>query len=846
MEFYTNVIQQFSELYIRGFNADGERIQRKVKYEPYLFTRSNEPTAYKDIYGSHVSRRDFNTISEAKEFIKKYENVDGMEIYGLDRWPYVYMYENYRDCTPDTSKINIVNIDIEVASDDGFPKPEEAAAPVTAIALRRRNMTVVLGCGDFESDDKNVYYVKCKDEIHLLRRFLKIFGEMDADVLTGWNTEFFDIPYLVNRITKLIDRETACRMSPWGIIKERRVRRMTEEEQTFNIVGVACLDYLNVYKKFQLEPRESYRLDYIAEVELGVKKLDYSEYGNLHTLYKENYQKFIEYNIRDTDLIFMLEEKLGYLEQVFAISYDANVNYGDALASVLIWDVIIHNYLMDNNIVVPMRKQPNDGGQIVGGFVKEPKVGIHDWVMSFDLNSLYPHLIQQYNISPDTHVDYHYIPDDVKRSRMTADVDNFLNKKVSTEVLQKYNLTMTPNGEVYRKDFQGFLPKLMAKMYDDRTMYKKKMLEAKKEYEKNPSRELEIDISRYHNLQLAKKIQLNSAYGALANKYFRWFDLRNAEAITMSGQLSIRWIEKALNDWLNDILKTKNHDYVVAIDTDSVYVCFDKLIELIEPDDKVDYMAKVADELIEPFINKSYQQLADYCNAYDQKMIMKRENIADKAIWTAKKRYIMNVYDSEGVRYSEPKLKMMGIEAIRSSTPGVCRDYIKKTLELIMSSDETSVQKYIAQIRDEFSTLPFEKVAFPRSVSFTTWKTRSDGSRYPDTYSDSKLIYKKGTPIQVKGALLYNHYLDKYNLTKKYEQVNDGEKIKFSYLKKPNPIHDTVISCPDVLPPEFRLEDYIDYNTQFVKGYLDPIEAILGVIGWSSEKKSTLEDFFSD
>jgi len=227
-------------------------------------------------------------------------------------------------------------------------------------------------------------------------------------------------------------------------------------------------------------------------------------------------------------------------------------------------------------------------------------------------------------------------------------------------------------------------------------------------------------------------------------------------------------------------------------------------------------------------------------------MIMKRENIADKAIWTAKKRYIMNVYDSEGVRYSEPKLKMMGIEAIRSSTPGVCRDYIKKTLELIMSSDETSVQKYIAQIRDEFSALPFEKVAFPRSVSFTTWKTRSDGSRYPDTYSDNKLIYKKGTPIQVKGALLYNHYLDKYNLTKKYEQVNDGEKIKFSYLKKPNPIHDTVISCPDVLPPEFRLEDYIDYNTQFVKGYLDPIEAILGVIGWSSEKKSTLEDFFSD
>ena len=839
--FYTNVTQYGNYLFIRGFDDNGERIQKRIPYEPYLYTKSNQPTGTTDIYGNHVVPKHFDSPRDARDFIKRYQEVEGFDVYGLDRWPYVYIYDEYKNLDYDGSKVNVVWIDIEVASDDGFPQPDVAEKPVTAITLHRRGMTVTLGCGDFTHDRPNTYYMKCKNEHDLLRKFIEVFRGLDADVLTGWNTEFFDIPYICNRIQRILGENAHKPLSPYNIVNDKLVQRASKKEQAYDIFGIACLDYLNIYKKFRLEPRESYRLDHICEVELGENKIDYSEYGSLHTLYLENYQKFIEYNIRDVDLLVELDKKLGFMDQIFAIAYDAKVNYQDTLASVLIWDVIIHNYLRDQNKVVIQNRPANANRGIEGGFVKPPIVGIHNWVMSFDLNSLYPHLIMQYNISPDTRLSRR--PEDCYFGQVN--VDTMLDQGIDTAPLVKHNATMTPNGQLYRKDKQGFLPALMQAMYDDRTKYKKKMLECKQEYEKNPSPQLEYEISRYHNLQHAKKIQLNSAYGALANQYFRWFDLENAEAITMAGQLSIRWIEKKINQYLNKVLGTKGRDFVLAVDTDSVYICFDKMIELVNPDNPIDFLDKVAQEKIEPFINKSYQELADYVNAYAQKMFMKRENIADKAIWTAKKRYIMNVYDSEGVRYAKPKLKMMGIEAIRSSTPGVCREYIKNTLELLMEGSEERVQQYIAQIRSEFNQLPFEKIAFPRSVNFTTWKTKQDGSRYPDTWAHKDTIYKKATPIQVKGALLYNHYLNKYNLTKKYEKINDGEKIKFAYLKKPNPFHDTVISSPDILPKEFGLEKYLDYELQFEKGYLDPIESILSVIGWHSEKKATLEDFFA-
>jgi DNA polymerase elongation subunit (family B) len=418
-----------------------------------------------------------------------------------------------------------------------------------------------------------------------------------------------------------------------------------------------------------------------------------------------------------------------------------------------------------------------------------------------------------------------------------ANVDKLLKQELDLEPLQKVNLTMTANGALYRR-VKGMLPELMEKMYQDRVIFKKKMIEAKKEYEKTKNKELVKEIARCNNIQMAKKISLNSAYGAIGNQYFRYYKLENAEAITLSGQVAIRWIEGKLNQYLNKLLKTQDVDYVIASDTDSVYLNMGPVVETVfkgrekTTQSIVSFLDKVASMELEKYIESSYQELADYVNAYDQKMQMKRENIADRGIWTAKKRYILNVWDSEGVRYEEPKLKMMGIEAVKSSTPAPCRKMIKDALKLMMSGTEDEVIEFIDKCREEFKKLPPEQISFPRSASDV------------QKYKSSADIYIKGTPIHVRGALLFNHYINMNKLTNKYSLIQNGEKIKFIYLKKPNIIHENVISFIQEFPKELNLDKYIDYELQFEKAFLEPLKIILDSIGWSVERTNSLELFF--
>ena len=346
------------------------------------------------------------------------------------------------------------------------------------------------------------------------------------------------------------------------------------------------------------------------------------------------------------------------------------------------------------------------------------------------------------------------------------------------------------------------------------------------------------DITKYNNFQMAKKIALKSAYGAVGNQYFRYYKVENAEAITLSGQVSIRWIENKVNGYLNKLLSTEEIDYVVASDTDSIYINFGPLVDKFfshKTDDKakvVTILDQICQDKLEPFIEESYEELASYVNAYDQKMQMKRENIADRGIWTAKKRYILNVWDSEGVRYEDPKLKIMGIEAVKSSTPAPCRTMIKDALKLMMSGTEEDVIDFIDKSRDKFRKLPPEEIAFPRTVNNV------------DKYRAHSTIYDKGTPIHARGALLFNHYIKEKKLDNKYSLINNGEKIKFCYLKKANPIRENVISFISDFPRELGLDKYIDYELQFQKAFLEPVKVILDAIGWNVEKTVNLELFF--
>jgi DNA polymerase elongation subunit (family B) len=832
--FYTNVYQSGNNILVRGIE-NGTPFQKSYKHKPYLFVKSDKDvdSKYRTIDGKKVIRIDFDSISEARQFIRNYEDVDNMDIFGFTNFLYTFINDNYYgQLKYDPSLISVVTLDIEVDTHNGYPDIQRANNQITAITISRNGKRTVFGYKEFTPHKKNIKYYRCADEVALLTSFLEIWNsvEYSPDIITGWYTELFDVPYLVNRITHVLGSESAKLLSPWRMLKEYEVEIRGKKNQAFEPVGITNLDYMQLYKKFTYTQQESYKLDHIAFVELGEKKLDYSEYGSLDNLYQKNFQKYIEYNIHDVDLVDMLEDKLKLIELVYAIAYDAKVNYDDTLASVKPWDVIIHNFLMDRNIVVPPFKRA-ENRELVGGYVKDVKVGMSNWVVSFDLDSLYPHLIMQYNISPEMFV---------TKLKDEMSIDEILSGKMYQygDKLREMDCAISANLCLYSRKKQGFLASLMETMYADRSKYKKQMIEVKKEYEKTKDKNLEKEISRLNNLQMAKKIQLNSAYGAVANQHFRWFDINHAEAITTSGQLSIRWIEQKINLYLNKTLNTTNLDYCIASDTDSVIITFDALVKKYFEDqtDKkriVKFLDDVCSKKLEPVIADAYQELADYMNVYSQKMRMKREAIADKGVWTAKKRYILNVYNLEGVSYDKPKLKMMGIEAVKSSTPAVCRDAIKEALNLIMNSDENAFQNYVENFRNKFINMSFEEVAFPRGVNGIN-KWQSDASRE----------YDSGTPIHVKGSIIYNNLLKKKNLQHSYQEIGDGEKIKFSYLKMPNPSHSPVISSPGELPKEFGLDQYIDYDMQFEKTFLDPVSIISNTIGWKTEKISSLESWF--
>jgi DNA polymerase elongation subunit (family B) len=830
MRFYTNVQLIGNQFLVRAYE-NGDHVMFKEEYTPTLFIPTKKESKYKTLEGESVEPIQPGFVRDCREFYKKYEGVDGFRIFGNDRYVSQYISEKYPEdeIKFDISKIRLYTIDIEVASENGFPDVESAAEEILLISIQDYNTKNIItwGVKPFTNKQSNVTYILCDSEYGLLQKFIEWWDKNPPDVITGWNVQLYDVPYICRRMNRVLGEKQMKRLSPWGLNTENEIYVSGRKQVYFDVGGITQLDYLDLYKKFTYKAQESYRLDHIAEVELGQKKLDHSEFDTFKDFYSKGWQKFVEYNVVDVELVDRLEDKMKLIELALTMAFDAKVNFGDVFYQVRMWDNIIYNYLKKRNIVIPPKERTAKDTKYAGAYVKEPNPGVYDWVVNFDLNSLYPHLIMQYNISPETLLDERH---------PTANVERILNQEINFELYK--DQAVCANGAMFRKDVRGFLPELMEKMYGDRVIFKKRMIEAKKAYEKKPTKELEKEIARCNNIQMAKKISLNSAYGAIGNQYFRYYKLANAEAITLSGQVSIRWIEGKMNSYLNKILKTDDVDYVIASDTDSIYLNMGPLVKCVfkgrekTTESIVSFLDKVCEMELEKYIEGAYQELADYVNAYDQKMQMKRENIADRGIWTAKKRYILNVWNSEGVAYSEPKLKIMGIEAVKSSTPAPCRKMIKDALKIMMTGSEDDVINFIDKSREQFRSLPPEQIAFPR--------TASDVQKY---HSASE-IYSKGTPIHVRGALLFNHYIKQKKLTNKYSLIGNGEKIKFIYLKKPNTIQENIISFIQDFPRELNLDKYVDHDLQFEKAFLDPLKSILDAIGWSVEKTTSLDSFF--
>ena len=827
--FYTSVDRWANDIFYRGYEG-GKPVKKRISFQPSLFV-PDPKGKFKSMRGEPLTEYVLPDMREARKFLSQYSNT--IEVHGNTNYVAQYIQQKYpgkvnwiRD------SVNVTSIDIEVASDDGFPEPDAAAHEVISIAMKSSvdNTYYVWGMGDYDAEktvhgELYIEYVRCYDERDL---FLKFLGHWTAsqfvpDVITGWNVKFFDIPYLVNRMNQILRPGEVKRLSPWNKINSREVNIMGRKNNYYELIGIQTLDYMDLYRKFTYTQRESYKLDFIAHAELGERKLSYEEHGSLHSLYKNDYQKFIDYNIKDVELIERLEDKMGLITLCMTIAYKAGVNYNDAFGTTNIWDTFIYRVLAEDDVVPPPKREEAKA-EYPGGYVKVPKIGKHEWVVSFDLNSLYPHLIMQYNMSPETILD-----------QMTSgvNVDNCLSKTRPQSSLP--GTAMASNGTHYTKKKRGVIPSIIDTLYSERKVIKTDMLKLKQEYQGNKSYRLEKKISTLNNQQLAIKILMNSLYGALGNRWFRYYDLRVAKAITLSGQMAIRWAENAMNNFMNKVLETGDEtDYVIAIDTDSLYVNFAPLVEKLNltKDNAVEIIDKVCEEQFVPMLQKTYEEMASYTDAYENKMVMEREVIADIGIWTAKKRYILNVHNSEGVQYDEPELKIMGIEAVKSSTPEICRDALKNIFKVIVESGEKETQDSIQTFKEYFATRPAHEVSFPRGITNIIKWEGSEG------------IYAKGTPIHVRGALLYNDAIVRGKLMRTYPLIKNGEKIKFCYLKVPNPVQENVISFHDYLPEELNLEKYIDYNKQFEKTFIDPITPILKSIGWSVEPRSTLEAFF--
>jgi DNA polymerase elongation subunit (family B) len=841
--FYTSVERYGNSILWRGYK-NGSRFSQKVPFQPTLYISNKSGDEYKSLIGEKpVIPKKFENMAAAKDFVEQYKDVRGMDIWGNTNYVTQFIQEYYPgNIKFDESMINIVAFDIEVDISDGYANIETADKEITSIAYKssRSDTYHLLGRKEYDKTKTvtgikpdHIQFMKFDTEQALLRRFMQIWENDYPDIVTGWNVEYFDIQYIVTRISALFGESTARRLSPWGSIRKQTREFFGKPQSTYQISGVSVIDYMDAFKKFGYKygPQESYKLDHIAHVILGEKKLDYSEYGNLTALYEQNPQLYLDYNLKDTHLIVRMEEETGLLSLVMTVAYGGGVNYGDAFGTVGIWESTIYRKLMEKKIVPFLKSGPGQrAGELVGGYVKDPKVGMHPWVVSFDLNSLYPHLMLQYNMSPET-----YLED--TRKYVTQDMvlnDQFENRDT--------DISVCANGACFTNKRVGIIPEIIDEYYANRKKIKKEMLRVEQdiENETDPVRkkDLKREANQLHNSQMAIKIAMNSLYGATANIYFLYYINDMAEAITTGGQLSIRYAQKSVNNYLNKILKTQDEDYIVYIDTDSIYVNMGPLVKSvfgtvdINRKQGEEFLDKVCSTKIEQVIALGYEELALKMGSYRNAMSMKREKITDKSVFVAKKRYIMNTLNSEGVHYEKPKISVTGLESVRSSTPEICRNKMKDAFEVIMNEGEDAIQKFIEQFREEFRRLPAEEIA----------KTSGTDNIEKYVSGDS---YKKGCPMHVRGCILYNKFLEKNKLNKKYQKIQSGDKVKFIYLKSPNPIRENMISFPGVLPKEFSLDKYIDYDIQFEKVFLGPIESILQAIGWSAEKVNTIEDFFA-
>lgn len=850
---YTSVKCYGSKILYRGYNKKTrERIQHRFDYSPTLFVPCKENTGYVLIDGEkqYMMPVHFDSIRDAKDAIYKNRDIANAPSYaGMRDFEYSYIIDTEDGVDPDLSLLRIANIDIEVISDDEdeteFPEPKYAKQPIAALTVCFNSKFYAFGLKDFTPTDKNVRYLKCESEVDLLAKFLKFWEKCDFDIITGWNIKGFDIPYIVNRIKNILGDDFAKKLSPWGMLRSYTAKGKYKEFETYEIIGIEILEYMQMYQKIPHSnaTQESYALEHISNVELGEGKLEYKEeYGSLSNLYRKNHQLFMEYNVKDTDNVNRIDKKLQFIALYCTTAYDSRSNFSDVAMQSVMVDNIIFRYAKDKKQVMPAKKHIEDKEDFAGAFVKPTLAGKYKYVLTCDLTSLYPHLQMQFNISPDTIIKHLFekklnIEDVVDRG---PDVD--LQKKAI-----KNNCSLAGNGQFFTNEFVGLLPEIQNHMFQDRKKYKKKMLEAEEKLSKlnenDPKyKELETEALKYKNLQTAKKVQLNSIYGVSGSKYFRFYDIRISEAITLSGQIVIKRITKKINEFLSAASNKPDFDFVIASDTDSTLLNLGPVVDIHfsrneQKEDRskiIDWLDEYTKKELEPFIDETFKELASQLNCIENKMNMKREKIAEVGIFTKKKRYALLINDEEGVRYKEPKLKTVGLETVKSSTPKLMREKLKDALMFCLIKDEKDLQEYVRSFKEE---VIIKNLYSPEELAITL-----NAGGMKKYHVEPGRDFKSGTPYHIKGALFHNHLIKTLKLNGKVKEIELGDKIKVLKLIEPNKWGKEYISFVDnEIPKEFKITfKDIDIRHQFDNTFVKPLNAIAETCGWSLEKRRSL------
>jgi DNA polymerase elongation subunit (family B) len=909
--FYTNIDVRGSKIFLRYYEDDKHKSEI-IEFAPELYIRTND-AAKADAMSMHdepLEAVQFSDSKEMRSFIESYKDVDGFAVYGTESIMNQFVSKLYPgEIKYDGAKIKGAIVDIEtfsgdievlpdgtVAPIDGpFPKPEEAAHPINLITLYHtvEKKYYVWGLEYFKGQFIGTYernpdhprvakldveYRGFREEFDMLNDFVGLWQQKAFNFWSGWYIEGFDNPYLTNRIEKVCGEGQKKKLSPWNMVNRNSIKTGWGEEQTvYEYFGTQMLDYKQLFEKHAYMNPDDTKLDTVARLILGEGKVDYADEGNLNTLYIRNYQKAVEYNVIDVDLIVQMNAKKRFFELTYILAYLCKANYQDTLGTVRPWSSLTYSMLVNRGQRPKIKSVYEGDVSFGGGFVREIKGGRFKWVVSCDLNSLYPHLIQQYNLGAETIVEPEDLPLEI-RNIPNFTLDDLVNKRVDLSALKKYNLCMTANRAFFRRGKRSIFNEKTREIYDTRKKVKKQMLAFEQEEvnlnakigDRDPTpeemmvlEELAIKISTYDVHQHSLKILMNSLFGAIGNKWFReFFDIRVAEGITLSGKLSILWIARKLDEYMNKVLKLgevehKIHhtnrpaattlevvsgtNFAIYQDTDSCYLDMSKLVDKLFTEEQqktevekiVNFLDKLFAEKIEPYIDSCYQELAEYVNADDQRMFMKREVIATSAIWSAKKRYTMLVADSEGVRYF-PDLyhKTVGLDAVKASSPKHCRNWMLEAYKIALQGTESELQDFCLEKKKEFMALPVERVATPSGVNGL------------EKYFDPNNIYTKGAPKHVKAALYHNYIIQK-NKIPGIAKIQSGDKIKFVELRQPNPYGCECIAFQGKLPPEFKLEKYINYESNFERSFTSLLDNLLKSINWSSTRQASVMDWFS-